>query len=394
MDADVIVLGGGAAGLQCAIEAGRRGRSVLVLEKAGAPGEKIRISGGGRCNFTNLHTAPENFLSDNPHFCRSALARFTPQDFIDRVDRAGIAWHEKKLGQLFCTQRGGAGLILEMLTDACRDTGCVSLVCEAQVDHVRKIPAGYAVDLPGKSLESSAIVVATGGPSIPKMGATGFGYEIARRFGLPVIEPVAALVPLTLAGSSGRQVAQLSGLSLPVTVTCGSRSFSESMLFTHRGLSGPAILQISSYWSPGEALVVDLLPSGSAESLLQDGRLHSPKRGVVGLLEGSLPRRLAQLVAQEMGLDQTLAELPSQEARSLGERLHRWAITPSGTEGFRVAEVTRGGVGTTALSSKTMECREHPGLYFIGEVVDVTGHLGGFNFQWAWASGYAAGQVV
>jgi len=394
LDADVIVLGAGAAGLMCAIEAGERGRRVLVLEKASAPAEKIRISGGGRCNFTNLHTTPADFVSENPDFCRSALARFTPRDFIDRVEAAGIEWHEKTLGQLFCTQAGGARLIVQLLREACDASGNVRISCDVDVTEVRRRETGFAVVAGGTELVCSSLVVATGGPSIPKMGATGFGYRIAERFDLPIVEPTPALVPLTLSGEPGVQAAELSGVSLPVVACCGKARFEEAMLFTHRGLSGPAILQISSYWSPGDALTIDLLPGVELPDLIAAARRDSARRTVASVLGDHLPRRLVTAILAETGIDGQVAQLSAAAAAVLERRIHRWTITPAGTEGFRTAEVTRGGVSAGVLSSKTMECRTVPGLYFIGEVVDVTGHLGGFNFQWAWASGHAAGQVV
>lgn len=391
---DVIILGAGAAGLLCAIEAGRRGRNVRVLESGPTPGAKIRISGGGRCNFTNLYCGPDDFLSDNPHFCRSALARFTPQDFIDRVDAAGIEWHEKKLGQLFCTERGGAALIVDLLLEACRETGHVEIQCNTNVQNIRQTDTHFEILLPNQTLLCKSVVIATGGPSIPKMGASGFGYEIARRFGLPLVTPEPALVPLTLAPELLHKTSTLSGLSLPVQATAGRGQFQEGMLFTHRGLSGPAILQISSYWSAGDNIEIDLLPEQDLAADLEQGRREAPRKHLLNFLENKLPARLAEWIATESGYDGTLAHLTAHHAERLVERIHRWRCRPAGSEGFRTAEVTRGGVSTQALSSKTMECREHPGLYFIGEVVDVTGHLGGFNFQWAWSSGYAAGQVA
>ncbi len=404
MRADVIILGAGAAGLMCAIEAGKRGRSVLVLEKANAPGEKIRISGGGRCNFTNLHTTPSDFLSENPDFCRSALARFTPGDFIDLVEAVGIEWHEKALGQLFCTQAGGARLIVQLLRDACDATDHVTIACKAAVSDVRPAEsasgepgsneAGFVVVTDGAVHPCSSLVVATGGPSIPKMGATGFGYQIAAQFGLPVVEPVPALVPFTLSGALLEQAAGLSGVSLPVIAACGKARFEEAMLFTHRGLSGPAVLQLSSYWSPGDEVTINLLPGSDLEGLITTMRRETPKRAAAALLGDYLPKRLVAALLGELGVHGPLSQLSSNAVTVLAGRVHRWTFVPAGTEGWRTAEVTRGGVSTRVLSSKTMECRNLPGLYFIGEVVDVTGHLGGFNFQWAWASGHAAGQVV
>lgn len=393
-DADVIILGAGAAGLMCAIEAGKRGRRVLVLEKAKAAGEKIRISGGGRCNFTNLHTSPADFISENSDFCRSALARFTPEQFIALVDEAQIQWHVKTRGQLFCTASGGARLIIDLLLDACAATGHVDILCEREVIDVRRDADGFVVSMTDRSARCDALVVATGGPSIPKMGSTGFGYRVAESFDLPVVTPVPALVPLTLSGRLLEHTAALSGASLPVSARCTGAHFDEAMLFTHRGLSGPAILQLSSYWSAGMTVSIDLLPTGNIEEVISAARRETPKRQVASLLAEHLPKKLAALILEEIGITGTVADLSSKSMTALSERLHRWTFKPAGTEGFRTAEVTRGGVSTSALSSKTMECRSVAGLYFIGEVVDVTGHLGGFNFQWAWASGYVAGQVV
>ena len=391
-DPDVLVLGAGAAGLMCALEAGKRGRRVLVLEKAKSIGEKIRISGGGRCNFTNLHTSPENFLSENPHFCRSALSRFSPQDFVSMIDEAGIPWHEKKLGQLFCTPRGGARLVVEMLRSACEATGNVSFRCNIEVSRVETDSRGFRILANGQPLLGSSLVIATGGPSIPQIGATGFGYEVAEQFKLEVIRPRPALVPLTLSKEKSTAVRKLSGVSLPVLVSCHQGQFREAILFTHRGLSGPAILQISSYWEPGDDIHLDLLPDRQIQDLLAQSRDQTPKRSLSRVLEAYIPKRLAAEITAEVGHSGTVSQISTQTRRALQTRIHDWTLRPSGTEGFRTAEVTRGGVDTQELSSKTMEAKKQPGLYFIGEVVDVTGHLGGFNFQWAWASGYAAGQ--
>jgi len=391
---DVVILGAGAAGLFCAIEAGQRGRRVLVLESGAGPGAKIRISGGGRCNFTNLYCRPEDFVSENPHFCRSALARFTPQDFIDRIDAAGIQWHEKKLGQLFCTENGGAALIVDLLLEHCRQTGNVEIRTNSTVHGVRAAGDGFEVVLPGETVSCRSVAVATGGPSIPRMGATGFGYEIARRFDLAVVPPEPALVPLTLPPNLLQKTAKLSGISLPVRASASEEHFEEGMLFTHRGLSGPAILQISSYWRSGTRIGLDLLPGADIVAELSRAKKETPRKQLLTFLESQLPARIAGWLTDDIHAGTTLAHLPSKTIATLSERIHRWSCMPAGTEGFRTAEVTRGGVSTEVLSSKTMECRNIPGLFFIGEVVDVTGHLGGFNFQWAWASGYAAGQVV
>ena len=390
---DVVILGAGAAGLFCAAEAGRRGRRVVVLESGNRPGAKIRISGGGRCNFTNIDGSPENFLSENPHFCRSALARFSPQDFIERVDAAGIQWHEKKHGQLFCTQAGGAALIVDLLLDACRQTGHVEIRTRSTAQDIRARSDHFEVVLANETLRPKSVVVATGGPSIPRMGASGFGYEVARRFDLPLVAPEPALVPLTLNPKILRETQKLSGISLGVSVATAGARFDEGLLFTHRGLSGPAILQISSYWQKGDPVQINLLPETNLEAGLARARQQTPRKQLATFLESLLPARLARWLAADLR-PTTLGNLSSATTTELIERIHDWSCIPAGTEGFRTAEVTRGGVSTAALSSKTMECREIPGLFFVGEVVDVTGHLGGFNFQWAWSSGYAAGQVA
>jgi len=384
---DVVILGAGAAGLLAAIEAGRRGRRVVVLERAERPGKKILISGGGRCNFTNLHTRPDNFLSANPHFAKSALARYTPADFIALVERHGIAYHEKTLGQLFC--EGSAQQIVDLLMAECAQAG-VRVLTGMAVSEVRRDDSSdeFTVVAGGNSFTAPALVVATGGLSIPKMGATGFGYEIARQFSVPIEPCRPALVPLVLARAEREQFANLAGVSAPVVVSAGRRSFSEKMLFTHRGLSGPAILQISSYWQEQEAIRIDW---GPGKNLLAALRPVSARRDLAALkaaLRAELPARMADRLID-------VASPQSWTNHALDEmerRLHGWTFTPSGTEGYEKAEVTAGGVSTSALSAQTMECSNVPGLYFIGEVVDVTGHLGGFNFQWAWASGAAAGR--
>jgi len=381
---DVIVVGAGAAGLMAAIEAGRRGRRVVVLERAERPGKKILISGGGRCNFTNVHTRPDNFLSGNPHFAKSALARYTPADFVALVERHGIAYHEKTLGQLFCD--GPAQQIVDMLLSECAKAQ-VRMELNAKIDEVGREGSGFVLTAGPVRFRAPALVIASGGLSIPKMGATGFGYEVARQFGVPIREPRPALVPLTL-GSA--EFADLTGVSAAVRVSCGKRSFREKLLFTHRGLSGPAVLQISSYWSEGEAVLVDWAPEREILSALRESSAGRNEAAVKAALRGVLPARLAdrliELAAPASFTNHALAELE--------RRLHAWPFVPNGTEGYEKAEVTAGGVDTDALSAQTMECRGVPGLYFIGEVVDVTGNLGGFNFQWAWASGAAAGRAV
>ena len=377
---DVIVAGGGAAGLMCALRAGQRGRSVLVLEHADKVGKKILISGGGRCNFTNLGSRPEAFLSANPHFCKSALARYTQHDFIALVDRHRIAWHEKTLGQLFCD--GSARQIVAMLLAECAAVG-VEVKVGHRITGVDK--AGhFTVATDHGAFTSQSLVLATGGLSIPKMGATGFAHDTARRFGLELTETRPALVPLTL------KVPELSGVSLDVVTRLGRMLFREAMLFTHRGLSGPAILQISSYWHDRQEIVIDLLPDSDAASFLKDRKRTRPKAELRTVLAEVLPQRLAQHLAAEG----TMANLPDRDLEALAERLKAWKIVPNGTEGYAKAEVTVGGVDTDELSSRTMEAKKVPGLFVIGEAVDVTGWLGGYNFQWAWSSGWAAGEAA
>lgn len=392
---DVVILGAGAAGMMCAIEAGRRGRSVLLVEHNKAPGEKIRISGGGRCNFTNLHAAPKNFLSQNPHFCISALSRFSQHDFIARVEAAGIAYHEKTLGQLFCD--GSAKEIIEMLLTDMRAAG-VELKLETRALEVSYRDGAYILRLEqsGREFEvqSSALVVATGGKSIPKMGASGFGYRLAAQFDVPVVETRPGLVPLTFDSGQLALFQPLSGLGVDVIVSNERASFKEAMLFTHRGLSGPAILQISSYWREGEAVQLNLLPGRDAAALLAEAQQQGGGRQLRTALGELVPKRLAEMIEQQAGVAGKLAELSSAEMERAAGLMAAMQVKPVGSEGYRTAEVTLGGVDTKALSSKSMEVSAQPGLYFIGEVVDVTGWLGGYNFQWAWSTGYAAGQVV
>jgi len=388
---DLIVIGGGAAGLMCAIEAGKRGRRVLLIEHANRVGKKILMSGGGRCNFTNLHTEPDNYLSANPHFCKSALARYTQWDFIAMVERHGIAWHEKELGQLFCDE--SSKLIVKMLLDECAAAG-VRIETDCAVEQVRRDDAGFSLATTRGMLHSAALVVATGGLSIPKMGASGFGYELARQFGHRVLATRAALVPLTLSGKHQDDYADLSGVALPVIATAGGQDFRAGFLFTHRGLSGPAILQISSYWQPGDALQLNLLPDGEALDYLEAQQQERPAAELKTVLAEALPKRLAQRLCELRFGNRPMRQYRPGELGEIAALLQAWPIVASGTEGYRTAEVTLGGVDTDELSSTTMESRKVPGLYFIGEVMDVTGHLGGFNFQWAWASGHAAGQVA
>jgi predicted Rossmann fold flavoprotein len=388
---DVAVIGGGAAGLMCAIEAGKRGRRVLVIEHCDRVGKKILISGGGRCNFTNFNVTPENFLSNNPHFCKSALARYTQGNFISLVERHGIAYHEKELGQLFCDQ--SARQIVKLLTDECAQAG-VRITTDCGVNGVERGAVGFVVKTNRGSIEASSLVIACGGLSVPKMGATSFGYELAKKFGHRVVPTRAGLVPFIFSADDLVRYKDLSGVALPVRVECGRQSFSNALLFTHRGISGPAILQISSYWSPGAELSVNFLPLTDADTWLRKRQASRPDAELKTVLGEFLPKRLAQRLCEiELGSRPLRQYLP-RDLRMICERLQNWRFRPEGTEGYRTAEVTAGGVDTDELSSTTMESKIMPGLYFIGEVVDVTGHLGGFNFQWAWSSGWAAGQVV
>ena len=386
---DAIILGGGAAGLMCAAEAGGRGRRVLVLEGADRPGKKILISGGGRCNFTNLHTAPDRYLSANPQFARSALSRYTAADFVGLVEAHGVAWHEKTLGQLFCD--GSARQIVDLLLDEA-ERGGATVLCDAPVSEVDHADGLYRVATPAGPATAPALVIATGGPSIPKMGATGVAYDLARRFGLAVVEPRPALVPLTLGGDE-TLFRELSGVAAPVEARCGRAAFQEAALFTHRGLSGPAVLQVSSYWRHGEAIGFDLLPDHEAHWLM-DAKRATPRTTVRALLRERLPARLADTLADRLALPTELANTPDAALREAGERLADWRFHPNGTEGFAKAEVTVGGVSTADLSGKTLGARRVHGLFIIGEAVDVTGWLGGYNFQWAWASGWAAAQAL
>ena len=387
-DKDVIIIGAGAAGLFCAIEAGKRGRRVLVLEHSERVGKKIAISGGGRCNFTNIHTSPANFLSANPHFCKSALARYTPADFIALVEKHGIKYHEKKLGQLFCDQSSQE--IIDMLLSECVEAG-VEISCGAQVRRVSREP-GFTVATNHGSYNASSLVNATGGLSIAQLGATDFGYSVARQFGLKIEPPRPALVPFTLSSAIQRQLSSLSGISLDALVGFEGTEFRENILITHRGLSGPAILQISLYWEPGTPIVINLLPDADILEVLGDKQ--NSEIELANLLAQFWPRRFAKAWCDLYVPSRPLKQFNGRELAEIAERIQRLQITPAGTEGFRKAEVTAGGVATSELSSQTMAAKRVPGLYFIGEVVDVTGQLGGYNFQWAWASGFAAGQAV
>jgi len=414
-DWDVIIIGGGAAGLFCAIEAGKRGRRVLVIEHGDRVGKKIGISGGGRCNFTNVRTGPENFVSQNPHFCKSALARYTPEDFIALVEKHGIAYHEKKLGQLFCD--GSSQQIIDLLLGECHDAG-VEIRCGCEVREVVSVAvregpladaraAAFTIKTSHGTFECSSLVIATGGLSIAPLGATDFGYRIARQFGLRIEETRAGLVPLILPAQVQKQLTKLSGVSIDAKVSCagpaksarlqGAPSFRENILITHRGLSGPAILQISNYWRPGEPITINLLPNQDLMEVLSAKLSVSGPDGeieLINLLARYLPRRFAHAWCELYQPSRPIKRYNHKELQDISNNIHNFQLIPSGTKGFRKAEVTAGGVSTDELSSQTMEAKRVPGLYFIGEVVDVTGQLGGYNFQWAWASAYAAGQVV
>ena len=392
---DVVILGAGAAGMMAAIEAGKRGRSVLVVDHAKYAGEKIRISGGGRCNFTNINATTDKgrdrFLSQNPRFALSALSRYTPDMFIALVREHGITFHEKTLGQLFCD--GPATQINTMLLGEMRRAG-VTLVLETTVENVSKEDTGFAVTLSTSFITCDSLVVATGGKSIPKMGATGLGYQLANQFGLRLTDTRPALVPLTFETGALEKLKELSGIATDAVVSHGKTAFEEALLFTHRGLSGPAILQISSYWREGDTIAVDLLPHQHAGNLLRESRRTSPRLHVQTVLAGLLPKKLAQLLGDELNMPGMIGDFSDKKLAEVEAVLKAWTLKPVGSEGYRTAEVTLGGVDTRDLDAKTMAARDVPGLFFIGEVVDVTGWLGGYNFQWAWASGWAAGQVA
>lgn len=389
---EVIIIGAGAAGLMCAFSAARRGRQVLLLDHANKAGKKILMSGGGRCNFTNLYTEPANFLSNNPHFCKSALARYTQWDFLELVARHGVPYHEKKLGQLFCDNKSSD--ILEMLLAECSDAG-VELHLNTAVQAIEKTAQGYALETGLGALHCQSLVIATGGLSIPTLGASGFGYQVARQFGHTVLPTRAGLVPFTITEPALKALCgELSGTSVDCRVSCNRQSFHENLLFTHRGLSGPAMLQISSYWQAGEALAIDLLPERDAEQWLLDEQTARPNIELKTLLGEVFTRKMATLLCELWFASKPLKQYTPAELKSVAARLGDWQLVPAGTEGYRTAEVTLGGVDTREVSSKTMESQKSAGLYFVGEVLDVTGHLGGFNFQWAWASGHAAGQCV
>ncbi|MFF7707622.1 aminoacetone oxidase family FAD-binding enzyme [Pseudomonas sp. NPDC007930] len=389
---DVVVIGAGAAGLMCAAQAGYRGRQVLLLDHANKAGKKILMSGGGRCNFTNMYAEPANFLSQNPHFCKSALARYTQWDFIDLVNRHGVAHHEKKLGQLFCDNK--ASDILDMLLTEC-DWAGVSIHLNTAVQTVTRLDAGgYLLATGLGSVQCQSLVVATGGLSIPTLGATGFGYELARQFGHSVLPTRAGLVPFTITDQLKALCTELSGTSVDCSVSCNGQSFRENLLFTHRGLSGPAMLQISSFWQAGDSLAINLLPDRDSLAWLREQQAERPNSELRTLLGEVFTRKMAQLLADSWFASKPMKQYTPAELEAIAAQLSAWELVPAGTEGYRTAEVTLGGVDTREVSSKTLESLKSPGLYFVGEVLDVTGHLGGFNFQWAWASGHAAGQFA
>ncbi len=392
---DVIVIGASASGLMCAIEAGKRGRRVLVLDHASKACKKILISGGGRCNFTNMDISADNYLSANPHFCKSALSRFSQWDFIAMVEAHGIAYHERQHGQLFCNN--SARQIRDMLLDEAEQAG-VQIQLDTSIDSVQQDDNGFALHVQqheqAQSLQAKSLVIASGGISIPKMGASPFGYKVAEQFGLKMQAPVAGLVPFTLHDKDKQRFASLSGIAIDAVVSCHQQAFRENLLFTHRGLSGPAMLQISSYWRPGQALQVDLLPEHNLQEEMQRLKQQVAKLQVKTHLANFLPKRLIASLLESALLNRPLNELSALQIQQIADHLHQWQIKPNGTEGYRTAEVTVGGVDTAELSSRTMQSKKVAGLYFIGEVVDVTGWLGGYNFQWAWASGWCAGQFV
>jgi predicted Rossmann fold flavoprotein len=387
----VIIIGAGAAGLMCALSAAQRGREVLLIDHANKPGKKILMSGGGRCNFTNMYTEPANFLSQNPHFCKSALARYTQWDFIALVAKHGVPYHEKKLGQLFCDNKSSD--ILGLLLAECESAG-VELRMDTSVQAIEKTAEGYRLQTSMGPLACQSLVVATGGLSIPTLGATGFGYQIARQFGHSVLPTRAGLVPFTITDQLKDICAELSGTSVDCLVSCNDQAFRENLLFTHRGLSGPAILQISSFWQPGDSVEINLLPDHDALAWLQQQQAERPNSELKTLLGEVFTKKMANLLAEHWFVSKPMKQYIPMELQAVANALGAWQLVPAGTEGYRTAEVTLGGVDTREVSSKTMESLKSPGLYFIGEVLDVSGHLGGFNFQWAWASGYAAAQYV
>ena len=388
---DVIIIGAGAAGMMSAIEAGKRGRKVLLVDHYKKIGEKIRISGGGRCNFTNIHTNPNKFLSQNPKFVRSALSQYTQNDFINLINKYEIKFHEKKLGQLFCDH--SAQQIVEMLLKEC-ELANVTILKEFVIKEIDKENNEYYVSTETEKFSSESLIIATGGLSVPKIGATSFGYEIAKKFDHDIIETLPALVPLTFNEKILEMCKELTGLSVEAIVSFNKTLFQEGMLFTHRGLSGPSILQISSYWKQGDNIKVNLSPKLNIYQLLEEKRKLNPKFDILNIVSEILPKRLAQIICSENKVSGNISELSNKILKQLSENINNWLINPTGSEGYRTAEVTLGGVNTKELSSKTMMSNKHKNLFFIGEVVDVTGHLGGYNFQWAWSSGYVAGQYA
>lgn len=390
-DFDTLIIGAGAAGLMCAGVAAERGRRVVVLDHAQNVGEKIRISGGGRCNFTNLYASADNFVSQNPRFCISALNRFSQHDFIKMVEARAIAYHERDHGQLFCDT--SAKDIIDMLVERCKTHGA-RIQLNTHITTVEQSDAGFCVHTDHGPMTCQSLVIATGGKSIPKIGASGFGYDIAKRFGLNIVPTRAGLAPLTFEGQLLAQIKELSGIAIDVTIRCHKTSFSEALLFTHRGLSGPAVLQISSYWNDGDELRINLAPGVDVFEVLKAAKNENPKQDVATIIATLVPKRLAKLIVEWNGAPGRIGETGDKVLRRVAAGVNEWRVTPSGSEGYRTAEVTIGGVDTRDLSSKTMEAKAVPGLYFIGEAVDVSGELGGFNFQWAWSSGFAAGQFV
>lgn len=388
---DVIIIGAGAAGLMCARTTALRGRRVVLLDHANKPGKKILMSGGGRCNFTNMYTEPANFLSQNPHFCKSALARYTQWDFIEMVAKHGVPYHEKKLGQLFCDNKSSD--ILQMLLDECDSAGA-TLRMDTRIDNIEKLEHGYLLNTSAGPFQCQSLVIATGGLSIPTLGATGFGYQVARQFGHSLLPTRAGLVPFTITDQLKALCTELSGTSVDCIASCNGQSFRENLLFTHRGLSGPAILQISSFWEAGDTVAINLLPDHDALTWLQQQQAERPNSELKTLLGEVFTKKMANLLADAWFVSKPMKQYTPAELAQVADKLGNWQLVPAGTEGYRTAEVTLGGVDTREVSSKTMESLKSPGLYFIGEVLDVSGHLGGFNFQWAWASAYAAAQFV
>ena len=389
---EVIIIGAGAAGLMCAIHAANRGRQVLLLDHANKPGKKILMSGGGRCNFTNLYTEPANFLSHNPHFCKSALARYTQWDFIEMVGKHAVPYHEKKLGQLFCDNKSSD--ILDMLLSELQSAGA-ELRMDTRIEQIEKLEPGYLLETSMGTLQCQSLVIATGGLSIPTLGATGFGYQVARQFGHTLLPTRAGLVPFTITEPQLKAMCtELSGTSVDCVASCNGTSFRENLLFTHRGLSGPAILQVSSFWHSGDSVEINLLPEHDALAWLQKQQAERPNSELKTLLGEVFTKKMANLLAEHWFVSRPMKQYTPAELAEVADKLAAWQVVPAGTEGYRTAEVTLGGVDTREVSSKTLESLKSPGLYFVGEVLDVSGHLGGFNFQWAWASAYAAAQFV